>query len=185
MIEEMLVPRPRETRLAGGTIPRPKAVSVLLPLEGRRVLRDAARLAEDLSHIAGIDARIGIEGAYPVRLALSPGEPQPEGYRRRIADNGIDLIGADVRGLFYAEQTLLQILALSGDEIELLEIRDWPRYRRREVMVDMGCAPYSTRLLKRIVRIMARLNRIWAMRRIAASTSPARSPASLWRRQRC
>ncbi|MDD4890753.1 MAG: family 20 glycosylhydrolase, partial [Phycisphaerae bacterium] len=85
------------------------------------------------------------------------------GYRRRLSPEGVDMVGADAAGLFYATQTLLQVLALRPKpagriaDIEALEITDWPHYRVRELMLDVGRAPFSVPLLRRAVRIMARL----------------------------
>ncbi|HEY3297334.1 MAG TPA: family 20 glycosylhydrolase, partial [Armatimonadota bacterium] len=103
-----------------------------------------------------IEAIVGPGDGLRVSMDIDPKLP-PEGYSLEVASDSIVLRGADPDGLFYAGQTLLQILAFEEKEIELRKITDWPRYKTRELMVDMGRSVYSMSLLKRVVRIMARL----------------------------
>ena len=164
-IVERLVPRPQQIIFAGETMPRPTRLSIQADSNKQSTLDQAARpacawhadrLAKDLVEICGVDARVGGDGM-PVRVKIQHGIAKPEGYSLKIARDSMTLTAADEAGLFYAAQTLVQILAFSPDALELLQIRDWPHYRTREVMLDMGRAPYSMKLLRRVIRIMARL----------------------------
>lgn len=158
MIETKLAPHPRQIKLTGQKMPRPKSACVRLETDDEIAARDAARLVDDLLDIAGIDARIGAGAGAEIVLRIDPADQQPEGYRLEIAAGKIELVGTDATGLFYAGQTLLQCLTLGSPEaVELCEINDWPEYKVRELMVDPGRAPFSMPLLKRVVRIMARL----------------------------
>lgn len=118
--------------------------------------RDAVGLASDLLNIVGIETHIGVGNGFPVKLDID-GSLHPEGYKLLITQDSIFLTGADASGLFYAGQTLLQIIAFSDEGLQLLEIDDWPHYKKRELMVDMGRGVFSFVLLKRIIRIMSRL----------------------------
>ncbi len=158
MIETKLTPHPRQIKLTGGQIPRPKSARIWLETDDETAARDAERLADDLLDIAGVDARIGAGSGLEIVLRIDPADQQPQGYRLNIAAEKIELTGADATGLFYASQTLLQCLTLgASDAVELCEISDWPRYKVRELMVDLGRATFPMPLLKRVVRIMARL----------------------------
>ncbi len=153
MLED-LCPAPQEMKRFDKRIARPKTVRLLSQGGVDAAWPDVQRLAEDLVDICGIDvAGEGLE----ISLAIEDKQLRPEGYRLAIGDEGIALAGADRRGLFYGMQTLLQILAFSQGEVEHVEINDWPALQTRELMVDMGRAPFSMDLLKRIVRIMSRL----------------------------
>jgi hypothetical protein len=73
--------------------------------------------------------------------------------------DGIIVSAADESDMTYGMQTLLQVLALFRDAQRWpeLEINDYPAYDKRCFMVDMGRSVFTMPLLKRIVRILARL----------------------------
>jgi len=75
-----------------------------------------------------------------------------------VDESSAKLTGQDTAGLHWVCQTLLQLFALSKkDFIPCVKITDWPHYKTRSVMLDMGRAPYSKALIKRVIRIMHRL----------------------------
>lgn len=95
-----------------------------------------------------------------IRLSLGGDAPDhPEGYRLVMDETGVTIDGADMAGLQHGMQTLSQLVAFAPatDRLSGVEITDWPQYPWRAVMVDMGRAPFSLPLLKRVVRVMARL----------------------------
>ncbi|MDG3582151.1 beta-N-acetylhexosaminidase [Galbibacter pacificus] len=66
---------------------------------------------------------------------------KPQGYSIKITPSTIELIGHDPAGLFYAKQTLLQILLYAITEnkaVPCLKITDWPNFERRGVMLDVS-----------------------------------------------
>ncbi len=78
-------------------------------------------------------------------IRVKPGEPShdgitvyPQGYRLVISPDGIEAIGNDLAGAFYAICTLIQILEVSGGVLPGLEIRDWPDFPARGVMLDIS-----------------------------------------------
>lgn len=63
----------------------------------------------------------------------------PEGYRLKVSPDGVEIAAADDAGAFYARETLKQLTtAVSSDRVEIAccEIRDWPQYRWRGLMLD-------------------------------------------------
>jgi len=148
-----LNPYPRNLKLGK---PMPSFQSVkLIHSRDEGITTEAYRLASELRELAGIKLQKGHEEAVNLILQLENGLPQ-EGYRLSIKQDGITITASDLPGLYYGGQTLLQILLL-GKELREIEIEDWPHYKVREVMLDLGRAPYSTKMLKRVVRIMSRL----------------------------
>jgi hypothetical protein len=144
-----LWPYPRSIE-TGSDFPAPVAVSLAGPV-------DSPRSRDDLATIAG--ARIADGSPYVITSSLDPEAMKPAGYRLAVSPSGIDLVGADGAGLFYGAQTLLQILALNRGAANWpgLTVTDFPAYRKRALMVDMGRSAFSLAYLKRIVRILARL----------------------------
>jgi len=156
MSDLLLVPHPQKLQVHNALVPRPGRVALTVRPTDETVRRDAVRLADDLLDLAGVEAHIGGDGT-PVTLDLDAEGLPAEGYRLSVGPEGVALVGADPAGLAHAGQTLLQLLALANGDLPQLDIRDWPWYRTRELMLDLGRAPFSMALLKRVVRIMSRL----------------------------
>jgi hypothetical protein len=154
---DYLVPAPKEVKLLDRKTPRPKTARLQLQPGVDPAWPEIARFADDLLNICGLDAAPPAGQGTPIILAIASQGLLPEGYKLSIREAAITLIGADRRGLFYAIQTLLQVLAFSGDELDLLDIADAPALQARELMLDLARAPFSMPLLKRCIRIMARL----------------------------
>ncbi|HEX2949886.1 MAG TPA: beta-N-acetylhexosaminidase, partial [Armatimonadota bacterium] len=61
-----------------------------------------------------------------------------QGYHLRVTTDAILLIGADAAGLFYAVETLLQLLDQAGNAVPAIEITDYPALPNRGVMLDIS-----------------------------------------------
>jgi glycosyl hydrolase family 20 len=150
---DYLVPHPQKIKVLKSTFPRPKRVKVVAPKTCATV---AASLKKDLRELAGLT--VSQKVGFAITLRLKPGAAKAEGYRLSLGPAGAEIVASDEPGLFYGVQTLLQIFVLhTGDELPRVTIADWPHYRTRSFMVDLGRAPYSLALLKRTVRILALL----------------------------
>jgi hypothetical protein len=148
--QQWLWPYPQEISVEANTVPRAKAVK----LTGESL---AARHVADLEQIARLT--IDDNAPFTVDVQLAGGAERPESFELSISDAGVRINGADAAGVSYAVECLLQLLVLSrGDEgWPTVTIRDWPAYRCRAAMVDMGRSVFSLDYLKRIVRIYSRL----------------------------
>ncbi|MCX2681325.1 family 20 glycosylhydrolase [Galbibacter sp. EGI 63066] len=66
---------------------------------------------------------------------------KPQGYQLKISKGNIEVIGQNHAGLFYAKQTLLQLMEYSVTEdkpLPCLTINDWPNIERRGFMMDVS-----------------------------------------------
>lgn len=120
-----------------------------------------ARFLEDLADLAACTPG-GTEDASGAAIVIDllPRKVLPdEGYSLRISPDGAVLAADSASGIRHGLQTLLQLASFQYREPNLphCEITDWPRYRHRWFMLDMGRAPYSLAALQRYVRIAARL----------------------------
>jgi len=62
-----------------------------------------------------------------------------QGYHLMITPQVIKILGKDLPGLFYGIQTLIQIIKQSQENrLSCLEIRDWPDYQTRGVLLDIS-----------------------------------------------
>lgn len=89
----------------------------------------------------------------------------PEGYRLRVAPGGIDMAAARPAGLFYAVQTLRQLLppaVYSSEAVEgvawtvpCVEITDYPRFAWRGLLIDPARHFIPIDDVKRFLDLMA------------------------------
>ena len=108
--------------------------------------------------LLGLKTSNGKSG-YPIELStrdlkLAGGS---EAYVLKIDAGKAEIIGQGAAGLRYGIQTFLQIVGFLRGYAPALKISDWPHYKVRSVMIDMGRSVYPVPLIKRVVRIMARL----------------------------
>src|SRR5215213_10387160 len=67
-----------------------------------------------------------------------------QGYRLRIADDGIDLVAGDAAGAFYGVMTLVQMLRQCEGALPAGEIEDSPDFPSRGVMLDISRSKVPT-----------------------------------------
>lgn len=92
-----------------------------------------------------------IPGAYDYNLAGFPAEA----YSIDIAGDTIYVKSVDAVGVKRAASTLMQ-LALNSDKIPALEIRDWPAFKLRGFMHDVGRSFISIDEIKKEIDLLAR-----------------------------
>lgn len=151
-MDPILVPAPKEMQELGATMDPPRAVRLSWTDGCERV---ASALAFDLEEICGI--RVDECADYAISLEVHPQGLPNEGYTLEVSKAAALLAGEDTAGLSWGCQTLIQLLTLPESGVPCVRIKDWPHYRSRSVMLDMGRAPYSLSLIKRVIRIMSRL----------------------------
>jgi hexosaminidase len=84
----------------------------------------------------------------------------PEGaYQLEVGNNGIEIIAASEKGLFYGIQSLRQLLVLKGGQLSIayLTIKDQPRFNWRAYMLDEGRYFKGKKQVKKLLDEMARL----------------------------
>ncbi|MBC7288857.1 MAG: beta-N-acetylhexosaminidase, partial [Armatimonadetes bacterium] len=153
-------------------IPAPQAIS---PADGSLKLSSTSRIViagpqTDEARFAAQDLAEQIGERCGLRLATAAGGPRrgdivlergqevrgPEGYRLRVDRQGARLSSSTDAGLFYAAQTLAQLVRPDGT-IPCLEITDWPDYPIRGIQYDVARGQtVNVEWWKRLIRSMAR-----------------------------
>lgn len=149
-----LLPTPQECRFFESNLQLGKDACIQIPLGASEAdLRSAAETAQVLAVVTGRRLRVRQTTRYVGWHVLFVGSAEDcavpveaipdrrESYYLRIAATGILLAGRDSAGLFYAVQTLAQIVRLrrqGGGRLPTAEIRDWPELEHRAVMIDVG-----------------------------------------------
>ncbi len=163
-----LVPQPARLTLCDGTFSLAGAPRIVLESESAELGEIAAQLAGWLRERVGIEARVqhgaaGGPGAITLSLKGSADELGAEGYTLSVAPDGIRLTAANPRGLYWAAQSLRQLLpaarstAPTSKPIELpaLEIVDAPRFPWRGMLLDCGRHFMDKEFVKRCIDLLA------------------------------
>ena len=99
----------------------------------------AKRVQQALQDYADVKWEI-VGGDLPaeLRILIDDSMAKAEGYRLRIRDSGIEIIGNDTAGVFYGVGTLIQLIQTHGATLPLVEIEDYPDFPARGVMLDIS-----------------------------------------------
>jgi hexosaminidase len=151
-----IIPWPRSLDARDGSFaPRPNATISLSDPRDPDLKRLGELLVGDLLELGGIAAKVGPGGT----IALTIRADAPEGaeaYRLDVTPEGIDATARDARGLFYALQTLRQLIAASPKAIPAARIEDTPRFPYRGLHLDVGRHFFPVGFIKRYIDLMAR-----------------------------
>lgn len=147
---EHLWPYPRGIHVMAG-FNAPMALHLIGP-------RPLPNWEDDVRSVSGLPLTDD-DSAWPIECRLEGSTGETEAYSLEVKSEGARVIGTDEAGLAYGAQTLLQLIDLfrGRSTWAAVHIGDRPAYRKRCFMVDLGRSVYSMPLLKRIVRILARL----------------------------
>ncbi len=152
-----LLPKPQQVTLTGGAgFALGRAVSVTDPTDCAyltRVLTETGCTIED-GAAATITVTLGtVPGAYDFELDGFPNEA----YSLNITSDAIDIVAVTPTGVIRAAQTISQ-LAQGYDgtaELEALTMKDWPAFKLRGYMHDVGRSFISVAELKKQIDVLA------------------------------
>lgn len=160
-----LLPQPRRIHYGEGSLPLQGLSAVLASSPSREDSFALARLS------AGLKRRGGAPGSRVIRLTRTgAADPLPrdneqtgpgsrESYQLRITPTGGEVRARSSAGLFYAVETILQLIEGRGKTAALpvVEIEDWPSLAYRGVMFDLSHGPLPTEdEIKRQIDFLAR-----------------------------
>lgn len=132
-----LTPRPRSIERGPGRWRLPSAFSVRDRCTDKRPLRALQR------GLHSVDTRAWTAGEMTLTLELDPSIDEPQAYRIELGEDGALLSGADPAGVFYAVQTLIQLLRLfawvgAPQELPAFTLRDGPSFAARGMHLDVS-----------------------------------------------
>ncbi len=156
---EHLLPKPQQVTPTGGTpFALGRAVRVSSPWDSpclNRFLTEEAGCTIDPNASATITVTEGsVDGAYDFTLDGFPNES----YSLEITENAVNIVAATPTGLIRAAQTLSQLaLGYEGTPaLEALTMKDWPAFKLRGFMHDVGRSFVSVEQLKKQIDAMAK-----------------------------
>ena len=141
----LLAPQPQELIWSGETWILP--ASGLIVLDGARpqaLVLAAKQLQETLRAQAGVTWEIVASATAPADqqravLRAVPGSTHcDQGYRISVSQGQIEVTASEPVGVFYAVQTLVQLIRQTRNPLPTLRCRDWPDFPQRGVLLDIS-----------------------------------------------
>ena len=131
-----LIPQVKQLILAGQNFlyVRPRLFTLIIVL----LICWAASFLKEDKILTGINIALSIGDRDNINgIILRHDEEDSEEYRIFVEKDRIILEGRSASALFWAIQTLLQIISLNGQEIPCLQITDFPDFRHRGFYHDV------------------------------------------------
>ncbi|MBK9391804.1 MAG: family 20 glycosylhydrolase [Bacteroidetes bacterium] len=162
-----VIPCPREVNIKGADFVISNHLSIVLDKGYSQADRFAAdELIKDLKNEWNITAGINSQGSTPSIILKRERKNKilrEQGYQIRVTENEVVLIAKDEAGLFYAIQTLLQLIKPEGNgyKIKGMQITDWPDIKQRAIHYDtkhhQDKASYVRSFIKDLARYKANM----------------------------
>ena len=147
-----LLPKPQEIEWKGGSflIGKVKLVTDVLPEEWKAFITEAGgEVMDNSSRLIEVKLVPSVEGA-----KLN----QEEAYRLTVSGKAIKIEATTEKGAYWAMQTLRQLSTKksNGSVVKSCRIVDWPAFKVRGFMQDVGRSYISMDELKREIEMLSR-----------------------------
>ena len=162
-----LIPLPARLSLASGRLTVDARTPIVVADRSAASRRTADYLAALLARTRGLPLRVrqGAPSAQMIPPAIvlqrDPRAPvaEPEGYALDVTPQGVRITARSDAGLFHGAVTLWQLLTPDAQRgavtLPALQIRDWPRFRWRGLMLDSARHMQSVADIERLLDQMA------------------------------
>jgi hypothetical protein len=157
-----LIPEPKQIKINKGNFILSRSTEIILDsLCDFKDFKAARMLQKEIEKLTGITVKVNKafsankpEGS--IYLKKCSGEGVKESYTLDIKENGIELCGNDQAGLFYAIQTLTQIIRQQRIILDCVSIEDKPHFKDRGFFHDVTRGKVPTlQTLKELVDRLA------------------------------
>jgi hexosaminidase len=159
------IPLPAEIKPGTGVFTITSATKIVLKTDSAAVKRTCDLFLELINPSTGLNIGYGRSSSSPIIVELDPQIAHPEGYRLKVTPKEITIQAQKAAGVFYAFQTLRQLLppviesraVVAGRawSIPAVEINDAPRFAYRGMMLDVARHFFPVSDVKRYIDLMA------------------------------
>ena len=159
-----VIPQPQEIVLARDTTPFiiDRSTTIVYPATNEKMHRTADFLATFIKEMTGTEVRVSDKekSSNAIILAVDSTMGHPEGYKLQITPEKVLLTGGSEAGVFYGIQTLHKALPILKDgkvaaALPAGTVTDFPRFRYRGFMIDVGRHFFPVSYLKQMIDLMA------------------------------
>ena len=159
-----VIPQPQEIVLARDTTPFiiDRSTTIVYPATNEKMHRTADFLATFIKEMTGTEVRVSDKekSSNAIILAVDSTMGHPEGYKLQITPEEVLLTGGSEAGVFYGIQTIHKALPILKDgkvaaALPAGTVTDFPRFRYRGFMIDVGRHFFPVSYLKQMIDLMA------------------------------
>lgn len=159
-----VIPQPQEIVLARDTTPFiiDRSTTIVYPATNEKLHRTADFLATFIKEMTGTEVRVSDKekSSNAIILAVDSTMGHPEGYKLQITPEKVLLTGGSEAGVFYGIQTIHKALPILKDgkvaaALPAGTVTDFPRFRYRGFMIDVGRHFFPVSYLKQMIDLMA------------------------------
>lgn len=159
-----VIPQPQEIVLARDTTPFiiGRSTTIVYPATNEKMHRTADFLATFIKEMTGTEVRVSDKekSSNAIILAVDSTMGHPEGYKLQITPEKVLLTGGSEAGVFYGIQTIHKALPILKDgkvaaALPAGTVTDFPRFRYRGFMIDVGRHFFPVSYLKQMIDLMA------------------------------
>lgn len=159
-----VIPQPQEIVLARDTTPFiiDRSTTIVYPATNEKMHRTADFLATFIKEMTGTEVRVSDKekSSNAIILAVDSTMGHPEGYKLQITPEKGLLTGGSEAGVFYGIQTIHKALPILKDgkvaaALPAGTVTDFPRFRYRGFMIDVGRHFFPVSYLKQMIDLMA------------------------------
>jgi hexosaminidase len=187
-----VIPQPKQVAIHSGSFPLHEA-RVILPAD-QRAKAVASFFSAAVKEQTGLDLSANKSSTKIIRFSFSKDIIDEEGYAVTVTPSAISVIANNDRGLFWAVQTLRQMLPLTPlttVDIPAMQIKDAPAYSWRSSMMDVSRHFFSIDFLKKHIDMLSlyKINTFhWHLTddqgwRIEIKKYPALTTKGAWRKE--
>lgn len=159
-----VIPQPQEIVLARDTTPFiiDRSTTIVYPATNEKMHRTADFLATFIKEMTGTEVRVSDKekSSNAIILAVDSTMGHPEGYKLQITPEKVLLTGGSEAGVFYGIQTIHKALPILKDgkvaaALPAGTVTDFPRFRYRGFMIDVGRHFFPVSYLKQMIDLIA------------------------------
>ncbi len=153
-----IIPLPVSLQVQQGVFTVDNSISI--EAKGKEALNTARFFTIYAKKVTGIDMPVNIEKNKKIKFSIEQvGEVGDEGYTISVTSKLIAVKANTARGLFYAVQSLLQTLPFTRTndivEIPCMEIKDYPRFKWRGLMLDVSRHFFAPEMIKEFIDLLS------------------------------
>ena len=160
-----LIPLPAEIKTGIGTFEIKSTTKIVLKTDSTEVKNICDFFLSVINPSTGMNIGYGSSSALPIIVELDSQIVHPEGYQLRVTAKDITVQAQTPTGIFYAFQTLRQLLPPEIEsrtvvtnrawKIPVVEISDKPRFTYRGLMLDVVRHFFPVSDIKRFIDLMS------------------------------
>jgi hexosaminidase len=165
-----IIPQPQQMKLRAGKFPLTPDTKIIASHDSVQTANQLAKqLRQSTGYPLAVSANPTANNAIPDSILLTTENADtnlaPEGYELTVAANSVVIRAPTQAGLFYGGQTLLQLLppeifssnvvANVDWQMPCVQIRDWPRFKWRGLMLDVVRHFYTKEQVEKLLDTMA------------------------------